>query len=126
MANDKYIPPCEKCGGKCCRYVAIEIDRPNTKSGIDHIRWYLLHENVNVFLDHWKKWHIEFHSPCECLDKNGRCSCYSERPKICRQHGCEEGDCEFFDSPYLEYFKSARDFEKYLKKKKIDWKFKNL
>lgn len=119
-------PPCFECGGSCCKYVAVEIDKPTNKSEYDHVRWYLVHRDVNVFIDHDNKWFIEFRSECEHQGKDMKCGIYSTRPKICREHGNYEGECEYYDNPYREYFSSEKQFVKYLEKKKIDWKFKNL
>lgn len=124
-ADTTYSPPCLKCGGSCCKYVAIEIDKPTTKKDYDHIRWYLFHKNVNVFIDHDKKWFIEFRTPCENLTNSNRCSKYIERPHICRKHGTSDGDCEYYDTPYQAYFKSSYEFERYLEQKRIDWAFKS-
>jgi uncharacterized protein len=116
-----YIPPCGDCGGRCCKYTAIEIDRPTTKNDFDNIRWYLSHINVHVFVDHDKKWHVEFRSPCENLAENYECRIYEIRPRICRNHGNTEEECEYFDSPYLYYFNSRSEFEDYLTERKLDW-----
>jgi len=124
--SKKFQPSCEECGGKCCEYIAIEIDRPGSKKDYDHIRWYLLHKKVNVFVDHDKKWHVEFRSRCEAQTDDKKCSIYKKRPKICRDHGNEDGECEFYDSPYYLYFTNCREFEKYLLKKGIDWSFKRF
>ncbi len=121
-----FVPPCDRCGGKCCEYIAIEIGKPVTKTDFDHIRWYLLHHKVHVFIDHDKKWYVEFRSPCEAQDSTKRCRIYGRRPKICRDHGNVDGECEYFDNPYKRYFKSADEFEKYLEYKGIDWRFKKL
>ncbi len=121
-----FQPPCDACGGSCCRYVAIEIDRPTTKQDYDHIRWYLLHRDVSVFIDHDRKWYIEFRTPCEKQREDNRCGIYNRRPKICRDHGNVEGECEYYDSPYREYFSTEKAFLTYLEKKGKDWKFKNL
>ena len=75
--SETYVPPCEECGGKCCDYVAIEIDTPKTKTDFDNIRWYLVHENINVFIDHNKKWHVEFRTPCEKQLSDKKCGIYS-------------------------------------------------
>lgn len=123
MAKD-YKAPCEECGGKCCGYVAIEIDKPKGKKDYDIIRWYLAHQNVNVFIDHDKNWHVEFRTPCEFQSSEKKCMIYTKRPAICREHGTSEGDCEFFDSPYIEYFSSCKEFEAYLDRKGVDWKAK--
>ena len=120
----QFQAPCSKCGGKCCEYVAIEIDKPTSKTDYDNIRWYLAHDKVHIFVDHDKKWFVEFRTPCTKQLENKMCSIYSKRPKICRDHGNVEGECEFYDSPYMAYFKTLEGFEKYLNKKGIDWRFK--
>ncbi len=119
-----FLAPCNECGGKCCEYVAIEIDKPTSKSDYDNVRWYLVHRNVNIFIDHDSKWFIEFRTPCEKQQFDKRCSIYEIRPKICRDHGNVEGECEFYDNPYKKYFKTAEEFQLYLENKGIDWRFK--
>jgi uncharacterized protein len=121
---EQFQPPCGECGGRCCQYTAIEIDRPTSKNDYDNIRWYLSHKNVHVFVDHDKKWHVEFRSPCENLGPDNMCLIYEIRPRICRNHGNLEEECEYFDSPYLRYFSTRLEFEKYLNKKSIQWRFK--
>jgi len=81
--------PCKKCGSKCCKYVATGIDTPTSAREFDQIRWYLLHENVHVFIDCDDVWHLEFVTRCGSLDKNGRCTAYEARPEICRVYGSE-------------------------------------
>jgi uncharacterized protein len=122
--NDAFQPPCAHCGGKCCQYTAIEIDRPTTKREYDNIRWYLSHVNVHIFIDHDRKWHVEFRSHCENLGADNSCGMYVDRPDICRNHGNLEQECEYYDSPYLHYFSTRIEFEGYLKKKKVNWKFR--
>jgi uncharacterized protein len=103
--------------------VAMEIHRPVTKTDYDHVRWYLAHDQVHIFVDHDRKWFVEFKSPCSFLDGKNRCTVYGNRPKICRNHGNLKDECEYFDIPYRHYFESIESFETYLKKKKINWKF---
>ncbi len=122
--NKEFAPPCDDCGGRCCQYTAIEIDKPTSKTDYDNIRWYLSHKNVHIFIDHDRKWHVEFRSPCENLGSDNRCLIYDIRPHICRNHGNLEEECEYFDSPYLHYFHTRVEFEAFLKKKSIDWRFK--
>jgi len=117
-------PPCNACGARCCKYVAIEIDRPTTKQDYDNIRWYLLHENIYVFVDHDKVWHLEFRTRCRDLGEDNSCQRYPIRPEICRKYGWPVGSCEFFASPYKVRFTSIEEFERYLDRKKIDWRFK--
>ncbi len=120
---NEFIPPCNDCGGRCCDYIAIELDKPSSKRDYDSIRWYLAHKNVNVFVDHSKTWHVEFRTPCEKMGHDKKCMIYGIRPSICRDHGNEEGSCEYFDTPYTEYFSTTEEFENYLQKKNKKWKF---
>lgn len=108
--------PCEGCS-LCCRYVALEIDKPTTKSDMDQIRWYLIHKNVWVFVDNDNTWNIQFNTPCEKLDKH-LCSIYETRPQICRDYSTE--NCERYGEgdPFKLLFKTEEDLLKWLKEKK--------
>ena len=117
-------PPCEACGSSCCRYVAIGIDTPTCKKDYDHIRWYLLHGNVSVFVDHESDWFIECQTDCSMLAEDGLCTYYSERPRICQRHGVEEKTCEYYANPYKLRFETHTEFEAWLDTKGRDWRFK--
>ena len=107
---------CEDCEGDCCKYVAIEIDTPETKEDFEDIRWYVCHENVNVYVDEKDIWHIEFITPCEFLEKGNKCRIYPKRPKICKEY--EHNECTFHNKYKEKYiFKKLEDVENYLKEK---------
>lgn len=118
-----YEPPCRECGGRCCHYVALEIDTPKTKADFDQIRWFLAHKDVCVFTDHNRIWHVEFRSPCEALDGENRCTIYDVRPNICRSYGEEEGMCEYHDNPYALFFTKLPEFEAWLQSRGKEWRF---
>ena len=59
---------CKKCGN-CCNHIALEIDAPKWKEDYNHILWYLLHENVRVFIED-NEWYLEFLTRCKAFDKN--------------------------------------------------------
>jgi Fe-S-cluster containining protein len=122
--QESFQPPCDNCKSRCCQYTAIEIDRPSSKTDYDNIRWHLSHENVHVFVDHERNWHLEFRTPCKNLAGDNRCLIYDSRPRICREHGNEADECEYFDSPYYQFFSSSEEFEQYLRRRGIDWRFK--
>ncbi len=118
---------CQACNAQCCRYIALEWDRPRTKREYDYVRWFLLHENVCVFIDPDGKWFVEFLAPCRAIAPDGRCAIYGQRPQICRDHGeGDEHECETLGtgSPYRARFTSAEEFERYLDKKGVDWRWK--
>ncbi|MBN1131016.1 MAG: YkgJ family cysteine cluster protein [Chitinispirillaceae bacterium] len=107
-------PPCRDCNGLCCRHIALEIDTPKTRIDFDTIRWYLMHETVQVGIDHDGEWLIEVPVVCRHLKNNG-CAIYDKRPNICREYPGKEGRCEHEDktSPYKVLFCNEATFERY-------------
>jgi hypothetical protein len=49
--------PCDGCD-LCCRHVAVEIDKPENKKEFDKIRWFLLHEDIWIFVDNDDSWNM--------------------------------------------------------------------
>lgn len=113
--EEEKIKSCEGCDGKCCRYVAMEIDTPETLEDFENIKWYVCHKNVYVYVEEDGTWNIEFESRCKFLDENNLCSIYKNRPKICREYSQDE--CPFHNE-YKEIFRfeSIEDVDNYIKK----------
>ena len=110
-------PPCHDCTAKCCKYFALEIDRPTTPKDHDHIRWYLLHQHVVVWVQSGD-WFLEIRTPCRHLQPDNSCGIYHTRPQICRDYGWpevagEDEPCEYFtgDGGYDLFFDSAEAFD---------------
>jgi Fe-S-cluster containining protein len=120
--------PCVTCNAQCCRHVALSIDKPTTKRDYDHIRWYLNHEHVTVFIDHDHNWFLQFISDCKKLNHDNQCTIYDTRPKICREYPGRNELCEgeTNDLPHSQFFSSQTEFEEWLDAQKIDWRFKTL
>lgn len=112
-------PPCDVCGGKCCKYVSVEIDQPTDENDWGNIRWYLLHENVRVFKDHNGDWFIEFVTPCTAQNADNRCEIYEDRPPICRGHGVADAQCEYYDTPYEFVLSTVDELEAYLQNEEL-------
>ncbi|MFW5798801.1 MAG: YkgJ family cysteine cluster protein [Planctomycetota bacterium] len=105
---------CETCGGKCCRYFALEIDEPEDFEDYDSIRWYLFHEHTYVFVEDGD-WYLCVTTPCEHLTDDFRCGIYDRRPIICRKHsndGCEYEDENEWD--YEQRFDTAEQLEAHM------------
>ena len=126
MKGNRKKLPCTDCGATCCRYIAVEIDKPTCKRDYDQIRWYLLHENVYVFVDGEGAWYVEFGTGCSKLQKDNLCRIYEERPRICRSYGRGDAECEFLarTAPYVLRFRTSKEFETYLDKRGMDWRWK--
>ena len=114
---------CENCPAKCCKYVALEIDKPTCKKDWDNIFWYLHHQNIVVFIDNDADWIIEFRTPCKHLQSDNRCGIYENRPLVCRKY--THKNCEFHneETPYIEEFHSGEDLKQYLEKNNINYQF---
>ena len=96
---------CKNCT-KCCEYICISIDKPTTKTAIDEIIWFLLHENIEVFIDNDNDWTVEIKTKCKALTKkNGHCKIYEQRPEVCKEHDHEECEHHNKDPYYKERFK---------------------
>src|SRR5205814_5874854 len=100
----------------CCRYFALPIDNPTCRHDYDNIRWYLLHENVTIFVEEGQ-WYIGIANRCKMLQPDNRCGIYETRPKVCR--GYSTDNCEYHGGEY-EFevlFTSAEQLREYAEKK---------
>ena len=123
--KENIVTSCEKCGAVCCKHVALEIDKPTTKQEYDNIRWYLLHRDMEVFIEDDGKWYLKFETECTRLEKGGKCGYYGNRPAICRAYPPDDKECEFEgDSTYYKHrFNTVEEFEKFMDGKKKNWRF---
>ena len=83
---------CEHCTAVCCRYLALPIDLPECKRDFDDIRWYLMHDNISIFVEDGD-WYIQFATTCRHLELDNRCGVYETRPQICREY--KPGECDY-------------------------------
>ncbi|MBL7141139.1 MAG: YkgJ family cysteine cluster protein [Planctomycetes bacterium] len=113
MSSKKGHGDCTRCGARCCRYIVVEIEKPRTKIDREEIRWFLAHKNVLVYVDDDDKtWNVQFTTPCEHLDGEGRCRIYPGRYEICRDHDpatCEASDSESGDTIFF----TTADFDRW-------------
>lgn len=122
------LDDCIACQAKCCRHVATIIEKPTCKRDYDNIRWYLMHEDVQVFIDKEGEWTLEFFTKCENLLDNHTCSKYADRPGVCRDYPEDGTPCEYEHAEPLHkiLFTRVGEFEKYLESRGIDWRWKKL
>jgi Fe-S-cluster containining protein len=109
------IITCDQCTGDCCKYIAIEIDTPESREDFENIKWYLCHGNVTVYQDWEDSWLVEFKTNCKYLADDNRCKIYESRPQICRDH--DMGNCvkNGEGEPEKVIFRSIEDVEKHIK-----------
>ncbi len=107
---------CDKCAALCCRYIALPIDNPKNVKDYDHIRWYLMHENIVVFIEK-KQWYIGIFARCKHLQPDNRCGVYLTRPRICRGYNTDNCDYHGGDYDYEQLFTSAEQLREYAEEK---------
>src|SRR6516164_10227399 len=103
---------CDRCAALCCRYFALAIDNPDCRKDFDAIRWYLVHENVVIFVEK-KQWYIGIMNRCKHLLPDNRCGIYETRPQVCRSYSSENCDYHGGDYDYEHLFTSADDLWTY-------------
>ena len=105
---------CDRCTAMCCRYFALPLDTPETAGQFDDIRWYLLHRDVEVFVEDGE-WYLHVLRPCKHLLPDNRCGIYETRPRVCRKHTTKT--CEYHDGDYgyEQHFTTADALAEYAK-----------
>ena len=110
--SEAVTPLCAQCAAMCCRYIALPIDNPETAAEFDNVRWYLMHENIHVFVEE-DQWYIGIATRCKHLGADNLCGIYETRPRICRKYTTD--NCEWHGGEY-EYdhlFTSAEQLRKF-------------
>lgn len=97
---------CDYCTAKCCRYFALPIDTPTERDDFEHLRWYMLHGRVSIFVED-ETWYLMVHADCVALRSDNLCGIYEERPGICRKYSTDA--CEYDDDAMYERFFETPD-----------------
>lgn len=105
---------CEHCTGVCCKYIALPIETPEDRADFDDVRWYLLHENVSVFVEDGS-WYINMATPCRHLQADNRCGIYATRPGICRKYTTDNCDYHSGDYGWEEHFTCPEHLDVYVR-----------
>jgi Fe-S-cluster containining protein len=117
LVNLPSAHPCHGCG-ECCRYVAVEIDKPAAFRDYDHIFWYLTHRQVTVYVDWEGGWFLEFETICEHLTPGRTCGIYEERPRICSSFSWEECERNTQERAWKHRFRDPDEFFTWLREQR--------
>lgn len=102
---------CSYCTAKCCRYFAFPIDKPEDRADYDHLRWFMLHGRVAVFVEDGT-WYLMVYADCKHLRADHMCGIYETRPQICRTYSTD--NCEYDDDAvYDMYFETPEQVWEY-------------
>ena len=91
---ERPLVECTDCG-RCCTYVGVGINAPDSPRHATDVLWYLYHEGVYVYVDGEGEWSVHFEARCRNLGPDLRCGVYLDRPHICRtfdNRTCEVND----------------------------------
>lgn len=121
-SDEKNKSLCDGCDG-CCKHIAVEIDTPTCKTDYDSIIWYLLHENVEVFVED-DDWFVEIKTKCKMLGDDKLCKYYKDRPHICRHYHQDQCVMHGEEDPDDFKFTDHKQFIAWLKKQGKEYKFK--
>ncbi|MHC5211220.1 MAG: YkgJ family cysteine cluster protein [Planctomycetota bacterium] len=112
-----------KCGGciaLCCRYFAIEVDAPTEPKDFDDLKWYILHDKVELFTE-GRSWYVQVFNKCTNLGLNNECLDYENRPGICREYEndfCDRDEVDGKAEPDNDLtFRTVPELEAY----KVKW-----
>jgi Fe-S-cluster containining protein len=108
-----------KCGGciaLCCRYFAIEVDAPTEPKDFDDLRWYMLHDKVELFTE-GRSWYVQVFNKCTNLGPDNQCMDYENRPGICREYEndfCDRDELDGKNDPDSDLtFRTVPELEAY-------------
>ncbi|CAK0768451.1 conserved hypothetical protein [Gammaproteobacteria bacterium] len=105
---------CNGCA-KCCMHINHEIDPPENDEDCDYVIWFLLHQNISIWIDDENVWFIEFKTPCKALKKE-LCGIYDKRPQVCREYS--QSTCLNTNLDDDIIFNTPEEFLDYMKKEK--------
>lgn len=100
---------CGRCTALCCHYFAMEIDAPDERADFENLRWYVLHEDTEIFID-GGAWYLQINRKCTWLDGN-KCGGYEKRPAICAEYDNTECDLDGIVAEHV--FKTVEELEAY-------------
>jgi Fe-S-cluster containining protein len=107
---------CTDCG-RCCTYVGVGVNPPNSPRHATDVLWYLYHEGVYVYVDGEGEWSVHFEARCRNLGPDLRCGVYVDRPHICRTF--DNRTCEVNDPVQDSLtFREPAEFLAWLREKK--------
>ena len=76
------------CAGcvRCCTYVAVEVDAPDTPWQDDQYVWLLYHKNIWMYVEKGNHWYVQFETVCDKLSPTGSCNVHGTHPVLCKKY----------------------------------------
>jgi Fe-S-cluster containining protein len=111
-ADDFAASKCGGCIALCCRYFALQVDTPTEPKDFEDLRWYLLHDKVQIFVE-GREWYVQIFNKCQWLGEDNKCQGYEQRPTICREYENDHCDLDELQEPaeYDKLFRTLAELE---------------
>ena len=113
--RDQFAICTQECGGRCCRYITIEIDAPRSRRDWDCMRWWLAHEGVIVSKDE-DGWNVHVETRCTNLRADNACAIYPHHMDTCEKY--DASMCEFTGPLDVDFeFTTELDLARYIERR---------
>jgi hypothetical protein len=108
------------CSGcqRCCTYVAVEVDAPDTPWMYDQYVWLLYHKNIWMYVEKGNKWYVQFETVCEKLGPKGECRVHGMHPVLCKEYDARSCERRGELSDVIARFYDGEDLVRWLEVKR--------
>jgi hypothetical protein len=104
------------CAGcvRCCTYVAVEVDAPDTPWQYDQYVWLLYHKNIWMYVEKGNHWYVQFETVCAKLSPQGHCTVHGKHPVLCKNYDARSCERRGELSDVHARFKDGDDLVKWI------------
>jgi hypothetical protein len=104
------------CAGcvRCCTYVAVEVDAPDTPWQYDQYVWLLYHRNIWMYVEKGNHWYVQFETVCDKLSPEGRCTVHGEHPVLCKEYDARSCERRGELSDIVARFRDGQDLVRWI------------
>jgi hypothetical protein len=104
------------CSGcvRCCTYVAVEVDAPDTPWQYDQYVWLLYHKNIWMYVEKGNHWYVQFETVCDKLAPNGQCTVHGAHPVLCKTYDARSCERRGVLSDVIARFKDGGDLVRWI------------
>ena len=108
------------CSGcqRCCTYVAVEVDAPDTPWMYDQYVWLLYHKSIWMYVEKGNKWYVQFETVCEKLGSKGECRVHGMHPVLCKEYDARSCERRGELSDVIARFYDGDDLVRWLEVKR--------
>ncbi len=104
------------CAGcvRCCTYVAVEVDAPDTPWQYDQYVWLLYHKNIWMYVEKGNHWYVQFETVCDKLSPTGQCTVHGEHPVLCKKYDARSCERRGELSDVIARFQDGQDLVRWI------------